>query len=162
MQIMLDYLGKWCETWGLTINFNKSKVMHFRALSQQRTEYILKCGSSSIDLTHQYKYLGVLFTEHLDLMQMAKIVAQSASRAQGLLISKDKVVGGMPFECFTQCYSATVQSIIDYSAAIWGTKSMSCINAVQNRACRYFLGLGRYAPNAAINGDMGWLSPEHS
>ena len=24
------------------------------------------------------------------------------------------------------------------------------------------LGLGRYAPNAAINGDMGWLSPEHS
>ena len=40
--------------------------------------------------------------------------------------------------------------------------SMSCINAVQNRACRYFLGLGRYAPNAAINGDMGWLSPEHS
>ena len=68
----------------------------------------------------------------------------------------------MPFECFTQCYSATVQSIINYSAAIWGTKSMSCINAVQNHACRYFLGLGRYAPNAAINGDMGWLSPEHS
>ena len=27
MQIMLDYLGKWCETWGLTINLNKSKVM---------------------------------------------------------------------------------------------------------------------------------------
>ena len=39
---------------------------------------------------------------------------------------------------------------------------MSCIDAVQNRACCYFLGLGRYAPNAAINGDMGWLSPEHS
>ena len=78
MQIMLDCLGKWCVTWGLTINFNKSKVMHFRALSQQRTEYIFKCGSYSIDLIHQYKYLGVLFTEHLDLMQMAKIVAQSA------------------------------------------------------------------------------------
>ena len=97
MQIMLDYLGNWCETWGLTINFNKSKVMHFRALSKQSTEYNFKCSSSSIDLIHQYKYLGVLFTEHLDLMQMAKIVAQSASRALGLLISKDKVFGGMPF-----------------------------------------------------------------
>ena len=32
MQIMLDYLDKWCETWGLTIIFNKSKVMHLRAL----------------------------------------------------------------------------------------------------------------------------------
>ena len=93
---------------------------------------------------------------------MAKIVAQLAIRALRLLISKGKVFGGMPFECFTQCYGATVQSIIDYSAASWATKSMSCINAVQNRACRYFLGLGRYAPNAAINDDMGRLSPEHS
>ena len=96
--------------------------MHFRALSKQSTEYNFKCSSSSINLIHQYKYLGVLFTEHLDLMQMAKIVAQSASRALGLLISKDKVFGGMTFECFTQCYGATVQSIIDYSAAIWGHK----------------------------------------
>ena len=71
---------------------------------------------------------------------MSKTVAQSASRALGLLISKDKSFGGMPFECFTQCYNATVQAIIDYSAAIWGTKSISSINAVQNRACRYFLG----------------------
>ena len=92
---------------------------------------------------------------------MSKTVAQSASRALGLLISKDKYFGGIPFECFTQCYNATVQAIIDYSAAIWGTKSISSINAVQNRACRYFLGLGRYAPNAAINGDMGWPAPEH-
>ena len=26
---------------------------------------------------------------------------------------------------------------------------------------RYFLGLGRYAPNAAVNGNMGWSAPEH-
>ena len=49
----------------------------------------------------------------------------------------------------------TVQAVIDYSSAIWGTKSM------QNRACCYFLDLGRYAPNAAINGDIGWPAPEH-
>ena len=79
MQIMLDYLGKWCETWGLTINFIKSKVMHFRALSQQITEYNFKCSSYRIDLIHQYKYLGALFTDHLDLMQMAIIVAQLTS-----------------------------------------------------------------------------------
>ena len=118
MQIMLDYLGNWWKTLGLTINFNKSKVMHFRAPSKQRTEYNFKCSSSSVDLIQKYKYLGLLFTEHLDLMQMTKIVAQSASRALGLLISKDKVFGAMPFACFTRCYGATVQSIIDYSAAI--------------------------------------------
>ena len=33
------------------------------------------------------------------------------------------------------------------------------INAVQNRACRFYLGLGKYAPNAAVNRDTGWLPP---
>ena len=107
---------------------------------------ILFSEINSYTLILLYKYLGVVFTEHLDFMQMSKTVAQSASRALGLLISKDKSFGGMPFECFTQCYNATVQAIIDYSAAIWGTKSISSINAVQNRAswpgqictkCRY-------------------------
>ena len=56
--------------------------------------------------------------------------------------------------------NATVQSIIDYSAAVWGTKSVSSISGVQNRTCRFFLGLGRYAPNAAVNGDMFWPAPE--
>ena len=82
---------------------------------------------------------------------MSKIVAQSASRALGLLISKSKSLGGMPYKCFTKYYDATVQSII----------SISSISAVQNRACRFFLGLGRYAPNAAVNGDMGWPATEH-
>ena len=63
--------------------------------------------------------------------------------------------GGMPFQCFHKCYESIVQSVIDYSSAVWSTRSFSWIDAVQNRACRYFLGLGKYAPNQAISGDMG-------
>ena len=141
MQTMLDCLDQWCITWGLTINYLKSKALHVRAASAPRTEYNFVCGNSPLERTDQYKYLGVIFTEHLDFMQMSKVVAQSASRALGLLISKDKYFGGMPYECFTKCYDATVQSVIEYSAAIWGTKPFSSISAVQNRACHYFLGL---------------------
>ena len=32
----------------------------------------------------------------------------------------------------------------------------SCINAVQNRAIRFFLGVGRYTTVAALHGEMGW------
>ena len=44
-------------------------------------------------------------------------------------------------------------------ASIWGTKEYTCINAVQNRACRFFLGVGKYASINAVNGDMGWMPP---
>ena len=32
----------------------------------------------------------------------------------------------------------------------------NCINVVQHRAARYFLNVDKYAPNAAVNGDIGW------
>lgn len=47
-------------------------------------------------------------------------------------------------------------SVISYGTAIWGHKQFKCKDAIQNYACRFFLGLGRYAPNSAVIGDMGW------
>lgn len=158
---MLNRLDEWCIKWGLTINMRKSNIVHFRPTSFPLSDIHFKCGISDIGIVDRYKYLGVILTQHLDLDIMTKIVSRSASRALGLLISKDRAFGGMPFECFTKCFDAIVQSTIDYSSSVWGTKSYSHINAVQHRACRYFLGLGRYAPNVAVNGDMGWPMPEH-
>ena len=46
MQSMLECLSEWCHTWGLQINFDKSKVMHFRASGKPKIEYQFKCGDS--------------------------------------------------------------------------------------------------------------------
>ena len=45
-----------------------------------------------------------------------------------------------------------------YASGIWGISDFSKIKTVQNKACRYFLGLGRNAANIASQGDMGWSS----
>ena len=50
--------------------------------------------------------------------------------------------------------------MISYGASIWGTQEYSCINSVQHRACRFFLGVGKFTPNAAVEGDMGWIPAE--
>ncbi len=49
---------------------------------------------------------------------MAKSVAQSATRALGLIIAKCKAHGGVPFNVFTQLYDALVQPIINYGASV--------------------------------------------
>ena len=78
------------------------------------------------------------------------------SRALSLLIAKSKTHGGFQYHTYTKLYDSLVWSVISYGAAVWGTKEFSCINAVQHRAIRFFMGLGKYAPIDAINGDMGW------
>ena len=91
----------------------------------------------------------------LDMLQTAKFVAACASRTLGLTISKFYANDGMPYKVFTKVHESRVAPVIDYGAAIWGTREFSCINAVQNRACQVFLGLGRYAPNAGVQGEIG-------
>ena len=46
--------------------------------------------------------------------------------------------------------------MINYGAGIWGTNQYSCINAIQTRAERYFLEIGKYTPNAAVHGETAW------
>ena len=51
--------------------------------------------------------------------------------------------------------------ILSHGAAIWWIKEYSAISTVQHKACRFFLGVGKYTPNPAVNGDMGW-TPAHA
>ena len=101
----------------------------------------------------QYTYLGLLLTEHLDYSLTAKNVAKAANRAlYGLIIAKDKAFGSLPFRSYTKLFDTMVWSVINYGSAIWGTKQYSCINAIQTRAERYFLGVRKYTQNLAVHG----------
>ena len=52
-----------------------------------------------------------------------------------------------------------IWTVTAYGAAVCGDRLFSCINAVQNRAMRFFLGTGKYTPTAAVSGDMGLQPP---
>ena len=88
-----------------------------------------------------------------------KAVALSVHRALGKLISKIKINGGVPYECFVKLYNCLVWSVVNYGASVWGNRSYPAIEDVHNRACRFYLGLGQNAPTAAARGDMGLIPP---
>ena len=52
-----------------------------------------------------------------------------------------------------------MQPVINYGAAIWGTKKYICIQAVQNRVYRFYLGVGNFTLNIAVIGEIGWKLP---
>ncbi len=154
-------ISDWCGKWRMKVNVDKTKVVHFRPLSILRTDTRFTCANSEIHIVDRYKYLGLILSEHLNYHITATMVAQTAIRALGLFIVKDKAHGGMPFICNSKLYGSLVQPMISYGAAIWGTKDYVCIAAVRKGACRYYMGLGKYAPNIALEGDTGWVHPFH-
>jgi hypothetical protein len=159
LQCLLNALNDWCSVNDMTINCEKSKVVHFRHVAITRCNTIFTCGNDIFEIVDRYKYLGLILTEHLDFNITAKHVAQSAGRALGLVIAKCKSIGGVPYAVYTKLYDSIVWPVINYGAAVWGDRSFSCVNAVHNKALRFFLGVGKYTPNAALAGEMAWQPP---
>lgn len=162
LQRLLNILHHWCQQYAMSVNIEKSKVVHFRkGPSIPRSEGPFCLGDKELEVVEKYRYLGLVITEYLDMNVTAKSVSQAAHRALGMLIAKGRAHGSFPYEVFTKLYNSLVQPIIDYGACIWGYRSYTCIEAVQNRALRYFLRVGKRTPIAAMQGDMGWSSQEY-
>ena len=103
LQQMLLRLILRCSRWCLIINTDKSKVIHFRPPIIEITLDAFKLGIFTLEIGSQYKYLGVILTEHLDYMTMTKQVAQSASKALGLIIAKNKAFVDIPYGYCSKC-----------------------------------------------------------
>ena len=98
LQLMLDKLHDWCSRWRLTINFDKTKIVHFRPLNVQTCNKQFSCGNLDIEVNDKYKYvLGVWFQEHLDMKYATTELSKSASRSLSVLYTKFKNAGGMSY-----------------------------------------------------------------
>ena len=156
LQAMLNILSAWCGESHIFVNRSKGKVVNYWPACVPLTNFYFSCCSSNIERPDNYTYLGLTIHEHLDWNVTAKVVAQLANKALDLLIAKRRALGGMPYDVL-KLFDSMIWSAIAYGASVWGTRHFSCIDAVQNRAQRYFLVTGKHTPTAVIAGDMGWI-----
>ncbi len=62
---MLHVLKSWCDKWHMSLNTDKTQIVHFRTQSHSNTQYVFKYHYD-IKLVPLYKYLGLVLNEHLD------------------------------------------------------------------------------------------------
>lgn len=86
-----------------------------------------------------------------------KLLADSAGRALGSVVSKFKIYKTLGYSTYSQLYDACVSPILNYASGVWGFKDSKIANSIENRAARCFLGVPKFAPILAVQGDMGWL-----
>ena len=109
---------------------------------------------------HEYKYLGFWFNEYLDLEKSVTEISKAASHALGAVYMKYLYTGGMSYDVYTKMIETIVEPVLFYCSGIWGTRKFPKVQSMLNKACRYFLGVTKNAPNIATRGDMGWVAAE--
>ena len=156
LQHQLNALENWMNDYRMSVNMDKTRVVHFRKPTAQLTKTQFKLRNQPIVIATEYKYLGLTLTEHLNYKQTAEILASSGSRALGALTAKYLHAKGLMYKTYTKLYNSTVIPVLHYASAIWGTKTYDKQEQVHHRAMRLFLGTGKKAPLPGLYGDMGW------
>lgn len=82
-----DYINKlteWCQSWQMSLNINKCKCMRFCcSRSYSPPSYFI--NSVPLDLTEQYKYLGVTLTSNLSWSLHIHNIVAAANRNLGYI-----------------------------------------------------------------------------
>ncbi|KAK3092919.1 hypothetical protein FSP39_008861 [Pinctada imbricata] len=156
MQALLNTVESWCKQWRLKIITDKTKVVHFRKRQRNRSQLTLKLNGRDLSYESSYKYLGVIFDEFASFKDNAENLAKSAGRALGSVISKIHGIKSVGFRTFEKLFLCGVAPIIDYCSGVWGHKEFHNLHSVQLKAMRYFLGVHRFTPILAIQGESGW------
>ena len=68
--------------------------------------YILTFAFLLIFFSHTYKYLGVIFSEHLDYEQNAAVLSKAGGRELGAIIAKYKAQGFMSYSTYTKLFDS--------------------------------------------------------
>ena len=156
LQEKLHCLTQFCDDWSLSINPQKTKIVHFRNNRKRLDPTRFTCCNSVISYAANYKYLGIIFNEHLSWKSAIEAISTSVSRAASLIICKYRSCGGFNYKIYSRLYECLILPIVNYSSFLWGFKSYPEINKMQYKLIRNFLALNKNTPLEALIGEMGW------
>lgn len=98
--------------------------------------------------------------EHLDFEPAVTTLTDSAGRALGSIINKAKSYKDLGYNSFTTLFNACVIPVLTYGSGVWSynNKLFKLCHNIQKRAMRFYLGVHRFTPIDAMQGDIGWKS----
>jgi len=126
LQSLLGVVENWCRTWCMSLNIAKTNIVHFRRKCKgcTRSKFILTYQGKTIQYASQYKYLGLLFNEHLQWDKAVEAILCKASSALAILNYKVKACGGLHFRSYSMLFNQLVVPVIMSNACIWGPVTM--------------------------------------
>lgn len=138
LQLDLDKMSNWTNTWQLCFNPDKCEVMritHRRDFSTP--EYYL--SAKKLNVVNQFKDLGIIMSNYLSWNDQVNAVVNKANRVLGII---KRTVGTSNKNIFALLYKTLVRPILEYAVPVWSpylVKNVKALEGVQRRASRMTL-----------------------
>ena len=154
LQLGLNALKSYCDTWKLEINCSKTKITIFSRNKINHSAYNFKYGDQVIETVDSYKYLGVIFNYNGSFNLALDSLRSQASRAMFSLISKARRLS-LPIDIQLQLFDSTVLPILLYGCEIWGYTNVSLLESLHLKFLKMILGVHIKTCNSMVYGELG-------
>ena len=122
MQHALDAFHVYCNTWRLTVNTEKTKIVVFSPGKQKTYRFMF--DGLEIELTNEYKYLGVYFTRGGAFAKAKQHIAEQANKALFSLLKKIRALS-LPLDIQIELFDKTIKPILLYGTEVWGLETVT-------------------------------------
>lgn len=152
LQSMLNDVEIYCNTFGLKINTNKTKVMIFER--GRHTTHNFYLYNQQIEIVSSFKYLGIYFFKNGNWHRTQKCIAEHASKAMYRLFS---IFNQYEFRTFekSKLFDTLVASVLNYCSEIWGLNPGKDIELIHTKFCRKLLIVNKSTNLSGLYGDLG-------
>ena len=154
MQGALDVFQTYCSTWHLTVNFDKTKIVIFSSGKLKQYNFLL--DGLNIEVTNEYKYLGIYFTRGGSFEKAKEHIADQANKAMFSLLKKIRTFD-LPLDLQLELFDKMIKPILLYGAEIWGFGNCDVIERIHLKFLNYILKLTKSTPSHMIYGELGIL-----
>jgi hypothetical protein len=154
LQAQINSLQQCCNKLKLKVNKDKTKVMVFRkgGFLGKKEKWFYE--GRELEVVNSYCYLGYTFTTMLSVKLGTNNLITKAKKAVYLICRAFQNCKYMTKEIFFKLFDMKIQSILLYSAEIWGLQRLDSIERIHLIACKTYLGVPRITPNKMIYGEL--------
>ena len=136
LQLDLDTLSKWQDTWQMRFNTSKCFVLRLsHARSTKQFNYTL--GGTTLQETASHSYLGVEITNDLKWGNHIQSISARANRALGFI---RRNLHCCPQDLKSIAYQTLVRPLLEYATIIWDPytqEQKDKLEMIQRRAARF-------------------------
>ena len=122
LQASLDEMKKYCDTFDLHINVNKTKILFFPR-GKLRRHHIFYFKEFILDTVEEYNYLGLVFNYNAKFKIAKSHLYQKGCRAMSALPKKSRNLS-LPMDIMLKLFNVLVKPVVLYGAEVWCCKKM--------------------------------------
>ena len=155
LQLAVDLLSEYCATWDLNINLIKTKIIPFTSPRRSMNPVHIFLNGVEIQVTKEYKYLGLLMSANGSLKPAIRTLAAQANKALFSLMRSAAHLKYPSPRILSHLFDTLVRPIAEYACEVWFPSSAEEMEVIHRRFCKFALGLPTSATNIAAYGDIG-------